>query len=312
MTDDIRYAPLGSVTLAYQTFGRDSDPPILLIMGLGAQMLVWPDALCRHLAGQGYYVVRFDNRDAGLSSHFPDRGESNPWRVLLRRSVGMSPGAAYDLGAMAGDTLGLMDCLGLDSAHLIGASMGGMIAQILAARHPRRVRSLGLIMTNSGSPGVARPDWRLLAGTILQIQWQGTGDELEAKARALSAIGSRRFPTPIGIIRERLRQAETRSRDRTGAARQLAAILATGDRRPLLSRIGCPTVVIHGDEDPLIPPDGGRELATHIPGAAFELIHGMGHDFPAPLVSRLGRLLCRNLERAERGSPVRVPVRSTG
>ena len=312
MNDRVHYAPLGSLTLAYETFGDDTDPPILLIMGLGAPMLVWPDALCEQLAGEGYWVVRFDNRDAGLSSHCPGQGGSSPWRVLLRSTVGVSPGAGYDLETMAGDTLGLMDYLGLDSAHIIGASMGGMIAQVLAARHPSRVRSLGLIMSNSGAPGIARPDWRLLAGVMLQARWRGDGDELDAKARALSAIGSRRFPTPHGVIRERLVRAESRSTDSTGATRQLAAILATGDRRALLARIACPTVVIHGDEDPLIPPEAGLDLARHIHGAGFELIHGMGHDFPAPLLSRVGRTLVRNLNTAQEALHHGTPARSTG
>ena len=219
------------------------------------------------------------------------------------------PDAGYDLDAMAGDTLALMDHLGLGSAHIIGASMGGMIAQVMAARYPSRVRSLGLIMSNSGAPGAARPDWRLLAGVLLQAHWQGGGDGLDAKARALAAIGSRRFPTPHAVIRERLMRAESRSADSTGAARQLSAILATGDRRPLLERIDCPTAVIHGDEDPLVPPDGGRDLAAHIAGARFELIHGMGHDFPAPLTSRIGRTLSQNLRSAHR--PELQGVRST-
>lgn len=298
MTDRIRYAPLGSLTLAYETFGQSTNPPVLLIMGLGAQMLVWPDELCERLALQGYYVVRFDNRDVGLSSRFSEQGGVGFWRLLFRASLGLSPGAVYDLETMAGDAFGLMDYLGFSRAHVIGASMGGMIGQVMAARQPSRVRSLGLIMSNSGAPGVARPDWRLLAGIFIQARWEGAGDELDSKARALAAIGSRRFPTPLGLIRDRLSRAEHRSSDCSGAARQLAAILATGDRRRLLRQIACPSIVIHGDEDPLIPPEGGVDLARHITGARFELIHGMGHDFPAPLLSRIERILIQHLERA--------------
>ena len=311
MTEEIRYARLGALTLAYETFGEASNPPLVLIMGLGAQMLVWPDELCRSLACRGYYVVRFDNRDVGLSSRLPGSGPG-ACSALFRSSLGLSVHAQYDLEDMALDTLTLMDHLGMTSAHIAGASMGGMIAQIMAARNPARVRSLGLIMSDSGAPGIARPDWRLLAGVLLQARWQGAGDDLDAKARALSAIGSQRFPTPLGTIRDRLKRAERRSSDSTGATRQLLAILATGDRRPLLGRIGCPTIVIHGDEDPLIPSEGGVDLARHIRGSQFELIHGMGHDFPAPLMSRIERRLFQHLDRAERAHEYPAPVSSTG
>mgnify|MGYP006437421561 CR=1 FL=1 len=312
MTDSVHYAPIGSLTLAYETFGKAANPPVVLIMGLGAQMLVWPDALCEHLARQGYYVVRFDNRDVGLSSRFHGQGESSLGRILFRMSLGLSPRAGYELDTMAGDTLGLMDHLGLSSAHIIGASMGGMIAQVIASHHPSRVRSLGLIMSNSGAPGIARADWRLLAGVVLQAQRRGSGDDLDAKARALSAIGSQRFPTPHATIRQRLARAQMRGCDSSGAARQLAAILATGDRRSLLQRICCPTTVLHGDEDRLIPSEGGMDQARHIQGARFELIHGMGHDFPPPLLSRIARLLTENLATAQSATRFVASARSAG
>lgn len=298
MTDRIQYAPNGPIELAYETFGESTHPPLVLIMGLGAQMLVWPDAFCQRLAARGYYVVRFDNRDVGLSSRVEVPG-GRLWRGLLRHCTGRSPTPVYGLDTMAGDALALMDHLELASAHIMGASMGGMIAQVLTADHPDRVRSLTALMSSAGSPGAGRPSVRLLA-RLLASCWPSPGsDPLEGKVRALGLIGSRRFPTDPEIVRQRVAMARARSTDDGGAARQLLAILASGDRSEVLRRIRTPSLVLHGDEDPLIPEAAGRDLAQRIPGARFERLSGMGHDFPVPLLSRLERLVAAHLAAGE-------------
>ncbi len=298
MTDRIQYASNGPITLAYETFGEATHPPLVLIMGLGAQMLVWPEAFCRRLAERGYYVVRFDNRDVGLSSKV-EAPAGCLWRGLLRRCAGRPATPVYELDAMAGDTLALMDHLGLASAHIVGASMGGMIAQVMAADHPDRVRSLTALMSSAGTPRLGRPSIRFLA-RLLASCWTSPGsDPLEGKVRALGLIGSRSFPTDPAIVRQRVARARARSSDDSGAGRQLLAILASGDRSDRLRRIRAPALVLHGDEDPLIPEAVGRDLAQRIPGARFERLSGMGHDFPVPLLSRLERLVAAHLVAAE-------------
>jgi pimeloyl-ACP methyl ester carboxylesterase len=243
------------ITLCYETFGDPADPAALLIMGLGTQMIAWPDDFCRELAGRGLHVVRFDNRDAGCSTHA--RGRPPTVRQMLTRS---RRAARYSLRDMADDTAGLLTALELAPAHVIGASMGGMIAQTLAARHPQSVRSLTSVMSSTGSMRSGQPSLR-----VYSIFLRRAPLEREAfiahMERVFNAIGSRGLPRDAADIRAIAAASYDRDRDPNGAGRQLAAIIAAGDRTPELRRITARTLVIHGSADPLVRPSGGRPRA---------------------------------------------------
>ena len=268
------------ITLCYETFGDPRDPAALLIMGLGAQMVAWQDDFCEALAARGLYVVRFDNRDIGRSTHL--QGPPPSLLQLLRYSVP----ARYTLADMAGDAVGLLDELAIDGAHVIGASMGGMIAQTLAARHPRRVRSLVSMMSSTGGRWVGRP---ALSSYAIFLRRSPTEREafIEHATRLFAKIGSRGIPQDTEGVRKIAALSFDRELDRTGAGRQLAAIIASGDRTAELRRITAPTLVIHGTVDPLVSPSGGRASARAIPGAELTMIEGMGHDLPRVLWPRL-------------------------
>jgi len=271
----------GEITLCYETFGERSDPAALLIMGLGAQMVTWQDDFCEELAARGLYVIRFDNRDVGRSTHL--QGPPPSLAQLLRFSV--DP-ASYKLADMAQDAVGLLDELEIAQAHVIGASMGGMIAQTLAARHPTRVRSLVSMMSSTGGRWVGRP-----AFSSYPIFLRKAPREREAfvehAARMFAKVGSRGIPQDIEGTRRIAALSFDREPDRTGTGRQLAAIIASGDRTAELERITVPTLVIHGSVDPLVSPSGGRATARAIPGAELMMIEGMGHDLPRVLWPRL-------------------------
>jgi pimeloyl-ACP methyl ester carboxylesterase len=281
------------ITLCYETFGDPSDPAALLIMGLGTQMVAWREDFCEELAARGLFVVRFDNRDIGRSTHL--KGPPPSLLQLLRYSVP----ARYTLADMAADTVGLMDQLEIDRAHVIGASMGGMIAQTLAARHPRRVRSLVSIMSSTGGRWVGRP-----ALSSYAIFLRKAPDEREAfvehATQLFAKIGSRGIPQDTEGVREIAALSFDREIDRTGAGRQLAAIIASGDRTSELRRITAPTLVIHGSVDPLISPSGGRATARAIAGAELTMIEGMGHDLPRVLWPRLIDAFAAHADRADR------------
>jgi pimeloyl-ACP methyl ester carboxylesterase len=268
------------ITLCYETFGDPSDPAALLIMGLGAQMVTWQEDFCEELAARGLYVIRFDNRDIGRSTHL--QGPPPSLGQLLRYSVP----ARYTLADMAQDTVGLLDEMEIAQAHVIGASMGGMIAQTLAARHPTRVRSLVSMMSSTGGRWVGRP-----ALSIYPIFLRKAPRErevfIEHAVRLFAKIGSRGIPQDIEGTRSIAALSFDRELDRTGAGRQLAAIIASGDRTAELQRIAVPTLVIHGSVDPLVSPSGGRATARAIAGAELMMIEGMGHDLPRVLWPRL-------------------------
>jgi pimeloyl-ACP methyl ester carboxylesterase len=270
----------GGITLCYETFGDPADPAALLIMGLGTQMVSWQDDFCEQLAAHGLYVVRFDNRDIGRSTHL--QGPPPSLLQLLRYSVP----ARYTLADMAQDTVGLMDDLAIDRAHVIGASMGGMIAQTLAARHPARVRSLVSMMSSTGGRWVGRP---ALSSYTIFLRKAPTEREafIEHATQLFTKIGSRGIPQDTEGVRKIAALSFDRELDRTGAGRQLAAIIASGDRTAELEGITVPTLVIHGTVDPLVSPSGGRATARAIPGAELTMIEGMGHDLPRVLWPRL-------------------------
>ena len=262
------------ITLCYETFGDAGEPPLLLIMGLGTQMIGWPEEFCEQLAGRGFYVVRFDNRDSGRSTRIPGRPPS--LGQLVRRRI--DP-VLYTLSDMSDDALGLIRALELEPAHVVGASMGGMIAQTLAAEHPEAVRSLVSIMSNTGSRVSGQPALGLYRYLLRQApdDREGFIDHLDT---VFEAIGSRGLPRDSDRTREIAARSYDRGHDPASSGRQLGAITASGNRTAALRRIKAPTLVIHGSDDRLVRPSGGRATARAIPGAKLMMVQGMGHDLP--------------------------------
>jgi pimeloyl-ACP methyl ester carboxylesterase len=267
------------IELEYDSFGAPSGRPLVLVMGLGGQMLLWDEGFCEALAERGHYVVRFDNRDVGLSTKFDAAGIPNVLELMQRGTSGTMPAVPYTLDDMADDTAGLLDALGLDEVHLCGASMGGMIAQTVAIRHGRRLRSLVSIMSSTGNPSLppAQPEAMAVLMTPPPSDRAGS---LDAAVRTWRTIGSPGFPFDEAKIRARAGRLYDRSFHPEGTARQLAAILAHGNRAERLRNVTTPTLVIHGAADPLVPLEGGRDTARSIPGAELLVIEGMGHDLP--------------------------------
>ncbi len=251
---------------------------MLLVMGLGSQMVLWDDELCQQLAGHGYWVIRFDNRDVGRSTIM--RQAPIPTRLqLLRRDP---RAASYSLDDMAADAAGLLEQLQIDAAHVVGASMGGMIAQLLAIRHPERVRSLVSIMSTTGNRRVGRTHPRLIP-SLLRRPARSRDAYIDSFVATFRAIGSKRFPDSTEHLRERGALCFDRGYHPAGAARQLAAIVAAPDRTPLLHEVRVPTTVIHGGADSLVTPSGGRATAAAIPDARLVMLPDMGHDMPREL-----------------------------
>jgi len=263
------------ITLCYESIGEESDPALLLIMGLGTQMIGWPDEFCEQLAGRGFHVVRFDNRDCGRSTHV--KGNPPTVRQLVRRRIDPVP---YTLSDMAQDALGLMRELGLEPAHVVGASMGGMIAQTLAAEHPGSVRSLVSIMSTTGSRWRGQPAFGIYRYLLRRAPTDREGF-IEHTTKVFAAIGSRGLPQDTERVRELVARSYDRGHDPAGSGRQLAAIIASGDRTSRLGSITAPTLVIHGSKDRMVARSGGIATARAIPGARMATIQGMGHDLPS-------------------------------
>ena len=276
------------VDIAYETTGDPKDVPILLIMGLGMQLIAWPDDLVEGLVELGFYVIRFDNRDSGLSHKFDGAGKPNLPLVFLKSLLRWPLKSPYSLGDMADDAVGVMSALGVGKAHVVGASMGGMIAQIVAARHPDRVLSLTSIMSSSGKRGLPGPTREARAALFKR---PANARDMECvvahMVNTFRVIGSPAYPTSERQLRERITRAIKRNVCTAGVARQMVAIAASGDRSKLLRTIAAPTLVIHGAADPLVPLACGVDTAAAIAGARLEVIEGMGHDFPAQLIERL-------------------------
>jgi pimeloyl-ACP methyl ester carboxylesterase len=290
------------MTLCYETFGEPSDPTALLIMGLGTQMVAWQEDFCNELAGRGLHVVRFDNRDIGRSTHVSGRPPSTG--ELLRRS---GRAARYTLADMADDSAALLTELDLAPAHVIGASMGGMIAQTLAARHPQAVRSLVSIMSNTGSRRSGQPSLRVYP-IFLRRPPGGREALIAHMERLFAVIGSRGLPRDVEDIRAIANASYERDHDPEGSGRQLAAIIASGNRTGELARINAPTLVIHGSADPLVAPSGGRATARAIPGAELLMIEGMGHDLPRAAWPQLIDAIAAHALRTERSDAGRLSV----
>lgn len=274
-------ARVGDVELCYEIMGEPvgERPPLLLVMGLGAQLVLWPDTLCQELVDRGFTVIRFDNRDVGESSRMDHLGAPPIRQELLRWGVGLPVRAPYGLEAMADDAAGLLDTLGVARAHVVGASMGGMIAQLLAIRHPRRVASLTSIMSHPGDRWSGLPQPRALK-VLLQPPPRTRAQAQEASVRFFRVVGSPGFRFDEEGVRERSGLAFDRGASPKGVVRQMTAILAAGDRRPSLRSLRVPSLVIHGTRDPLVPLRGGERTARALPGAELLRIEGMGHDLP--------------------------------
>jgi pimeloyl-ACP methyl ester carboxylesterase len=288
-----QFATVGDVELCYETFGSPRDPAMLLIMGLGTQMIAWHEDFCRELVSHGFFVIRYDNRDCGRSTHF-DRVPPPTVPQLLTRRLRHVP---YTLDDMAGDADGLLDHLGIDAAHVTGASMGGMIGQMLAANHPDRVRSLASIMSSTGSRWKGQPRPRAYP-VLLRRPPRAREEYVEALMRVFGVIGSPGFEPDLDGLRDMVGRSHDRGVNAAGTGRQLAAILASGNRTPALRRIQAPAVVIHGTADKLVSPSGGRATARAIPGARLVLVPGMGHDLPRGAWPRIVQAICENAARA--------------
>ena len=277
------------IDLHYETLGDPADPALLLIMGLGAQLIDWPDEFCELLAARGFHVIRFDNRDAGLSTAFDDLGVPDV-RAILAGDPSTVP---YLLADLAADTAALLKELGVGRAHLVGASMGGMIAQQLVVDHPDLVASLCSIMSTTGDRRVGRATPE--AAAVLMRPRATTRDEIIAASVAGSrVIGSPGYPAAEDELRRRAEAKYDRSFRPAGTQRQYAAIIASPDRTAALGAVAVPTLVVHGEDDPLIGVSGGRATAAAIPGAELLVLPGMGHDLPRPLWPRVVDAIARN------------------
>jgi len=276
------------IRLAYETNGAAGAPPLLLVMGLGMPLVFWPDAFVDGLVKAGFRVVRFDNRDCGLSERIEEKTHVPVPVAMARSLMGRDVGAPYTLADMAGDVTGLLDALSIERAHVVGASLGGMVAQVLAARRPKRVASLTSMMSSSGNPFVSMARPRAL-GAILHRpnDPDDPASVTDHLVHVMEVIGSPGFPADAKALRGLCERAAKRGYDTHGTARQMLAMLASGDRRPELEKIRVPALVIHGADDPLVPKAAGREVARLIPGAKLIEFDGMGHDLPAALIPRI-------------------------
>ena len=275
------------IAIEVEDLGKPTGEPLLLIMGLGMQLTAWHRGLVQQMLDQGFRVIRFDNRDVGLSQNFDGLGAPNLALAALQRLARWPVRSAYSLSDMADDAAGVLTALGLKSAHVCGASMGGMIAQQLALNHPERVRSLTLMMTDSGARGLPRPTLKVSAALLARPADPYDLDSLvDHYYRLFRLIGSPAYPGPEAWLRQVCADAVRRSNRPQGFARQLMAIAADTGRAAQLGRIKRPTLVLHGLADPLIPVAAAHDLAARIPGAQLELIEGMGHDLPEPLWPR--------------------------
>lgn len=291
-------APANGIELAYQEIGDPGGEPLLLIMGMATQMIAWDEGFCALLAERGFRVVRFDNRDIGRSTKIEAAGVPSRIDTILGRRAT----APYLLSDMAADAFGLMDHLGIESAHVAGASMGGMIAQTMAIERPRRVRSLVSVMSNTGNRWSGQPALKTY-GLLLSRPLGGRQNAIEQAVKTFKLIGSPGYPMDEPYLREIAGRSYDRGHSQTGVLRQLHAVSASGDRTSALRGVRVPTTVIHGDSDPLVRPSGGKATAKAIPGARLKLIEGMGHDLPRDLWPTFVEEIAANAVRATEAQP---------
>ncbi len=271
------------IPLEYVSYGPESAQTILLVMGLGAQMTRWPLPLIQQFLTKGYRVVTFDNRDVGLSHRFEEAGPADLGAIIAARAEGRTPPAAYTLDDMAADAAGLLDALKIPKAHIVGASLGGMVAQMVAAHHPEKVLSLTSIMSSTGNPALPQARPEVVAVLMTRPPEDDFKALVEHAVKAQLITGSPGYPPDPAALKRQAVADLNRSTYPAGAARQMAAVVASGDRRAALKTIQAPTMVVHGSDDPLVPVEAGRDTAAVIPGAELREIPGMGHDLPAAL-----------------------------
>jgi pimeloyl-ACP methyl ester carboxylesterase len=289
-----KVGPAG-IDIAYQRFGKPDAPVVLLIMGIGGQSIQWPDAFCHALADRGLQVIRFDNRDVGLSTHMTEA----PPPDLPAAQAGDLSSVSYTLSDMAADTVGLLDVLGFEKAHVVGASMGGFIAQTMAIEHPDRIRSLTSMMSTTGDKSVGQPSPDALRAVFSGPPATTRDEVIQQRLRAVRAVGSPGYPQDEKEVAAGAGRAYDRSYDPIGVARQAIASVASGDRTEHLRHLEVPTLVIHGFADRMCDVSGGRATAEAIPGAELVLIEGMGHNLPPGLRSELAERIAEFVWRAE-------------
>ena len=273
------------IDIEYESFGRDGDPLILLIMGFAAQLILWPEALCLGLAAKDFRVVRFDNRDVGRSTHFASLAAPDSRALLAEIMAGRRPDVPYRLDDMADDAVGLMDALRVERAHIVGASMGGMIAQLVAINHPDRTKSLTSIMSTTGRRDLPAGNRETLSVLFQPPKSSSRDDLVDASMLVQKALSSPGFPASEAEMRSTAERRTDRAPfDPGGLARQSAALIAAPPRNALLRELRCPTLVLHGADDPVIPAAAAKDTAESIPGAELVIVPGMGHDFAAALV----------------------------
>jgi pimeloyl-ACP methyl ester carboxylesterase len=273
------------IDIEYESFGRENDPVILLIMGLGGQLTMWPEAFCRGLAAKGFRVIRFDNRDIGKSTHLTDKDTPNVAELMAKLLSGEEVKAPYLLDDMAADAAALLDALGIAKAHIVGASMGGMIAQLVAVNHPGKTKSLISIMSTTGRRDLPPATPEAMAALVTPPASMEREDRIAAGMRTWKAIGSPGYPASDAELRATVaRDIDRVPYEPTGFARQMAAIVASPPRNLMLQTVRVPALVIHGGDDPLVPVDGGKDTAASIPGAELIIVPGMAHDFTDALV----------------------------
>ncbi len=294
-------AKANGIELYYEETGPAGAPVILLVMGLGAQMIAWPDEMIQGLVGQGYRVIHYDNRDVGLSQRMGDAAAPNLVWTMVKARLGWPLGVAYTLSDMAADGIGLLDALGIKKAHVVGASMGGMIVQLMAANHRDRLISMTSIMSSSGDPGLPGPRSDIRRRMMVKRPADASRDE--AVAFGTELVTSFSYPDPArpdNALAELSARAFDRGYYPLGSRRQLLAIIADGSRVDRLKTITTPTLVIHGDADPLVPKQGSEDIARHIAGARLEIIEEMAHDLPPSQIGRIVGLIASHAAQAER------------
>lgn len=292
-------ARVNGVELDYETFGPDQGEPLLLVMGLAMQRVAWPASLIEALVARGFRCITFDNRDVGFSTRYDDIRAPALAVSIVARLVGLRPRLPYCLPDLADDAMALLTHLGIERAHVAGISMGGMVAQHVASRHAERVRSLSLMATSTGRLGLPPPKRHVLQLMRSRLKGRMTIEQgVDYMVRLYTAIGSPAWPMPREELERRARLGVLRAAAGTGVTRQLAAIIADGDRRPMLRRLAMPTLVLHGSADPMVPIAHGIDLARAIPRARFESIEGWAHDLPDALAPTFADHIATNARKS--------------